>query len=439
MTTTITARCLCKAHTFSTTLPTSDLPLSATCCHCDSCRHVTGSLYLSSTIWPNPNENLSSLKTYAFSKNITHYSCPTCSTLIFCRSVDSNQEDSNKDSNEEGPGELEVLTGALENLPNLIKYTKHIFVGDTRDGGASIWFARRVDDKEKPIPRWEGFSNGKNGSTELSEAWPGQWLSVVPVSAPASVPAAAMGEDHSQQAHQGQQGEQREGRYKDRGKAYPKETPLTCHCGGVNLIIRSAEDVVLDDSQKNWYIDPESRRYYGGVDGCDSCRLQLGVDLAFEAFVGLDHIAFPSSDSEKGQGEGGKGEEKAKFPKTVFELAKAVSEKDPRMGKLGIYHSSDDVDRYFCTECSAAVFYAVHDRQDMVDVAAGLLRHPDGARADGLVAWNYGVVGWQEDVVGGWREGLLRAATEQSEEWRVRHGVPKSWRRLQKEAGIKSE
>ena len=71
----------------------------------------------------------------------------------------------------------------------------------------------------------------------------------------------------------------------------------------------------------------------------------------------------------------------------------------------------------------------------MVNVAVGLLRHPDGARAEGLLTWNLGVVGWMDDnKSGGWRENLNKIAAENVEEWRVRMGYPKSWRRLRREA-----
>ncbi len=76
----LTAQCLCKKHTFTAPVPAAALPLEASCCHCTSCRHATGSLYFVDVEWPNPEEDLSSLKKYSLSKNINIFFCGTCST-----------------------------------------------------------------------------------------------------------------------------------------------------------------------------------------------------------------------------------------------------------------------------------------------------------------------------------------------------------------------
>ncbi|KAK1573327.1 uncharacterized protein LY79DRAFT_568849 [Colletotrichum navitas] len=86
---------------------------------------------------------------------------------------------------------------------------------------------------------------------------------------------------------------------------------------------------------------------------------------------------------------------------------------------LAVYNSSTDVERYSCSTCFADVFYAVHDREDMIDIAIGLLDHPDGARAEGLLAWSYGKVGWEADVAGGWRDELVGSVKTLSKEWAV--------------------
>src|SRR6187549_1619641 len=98
----VTAQCLCKAKTFNASVPASALPLQATCCHCTSCRHQTGSLYFVDVDWPNPEEDISSLEKYAFSKNTNIFFCGTCSTPMFCRGT--------------GPGAAPgVITAALQN------------------------------------------------------------------------------------------------------------------------------------------------------------------------------------------------------------------------------------------------------------------------------------------------------------------------------------
>jgi hypothetical protein len=379
---TITAHCLCEAHTCTHIVTSSSLPLPASCCHCGSCRHTTGALYLPCTPWPNRNVDLSTLKRYPFSPNIDYFSCPTCSTLLFCKGTQ--------------PGDIpEVITGSLVNAPNLINYSHHGYVSDTLDGGATVWFAKGPSGN--PIPRWSG---GRDKSEQLPPSW-------APLASTDAKP-----------------------------KATPNLTPLKCHCGGINLVIRSAADwesKTKPDSPLPWFIDPKTYRYLAAFDSCDSCRLSFSADMVNWTFVELDHIHFPGS--EEGETEGS-------LPLTVDALKDAVlaKERDPRLGKLALYQSSEDVERYFCAGCSAGVFYAVHEdgRRDMVDVAVGLLRHGDGARAEGLLTWNWGVVGWMDDVAGGWREGLVKRVVEDAEAWRMERGEEKSWRRVLREEAARA-
>jgi hypothetical protein len=78
--TTITVECLCKKNSFSTKVPSSQLPLELEFCHCNSCRHVTGALYTCECTWPEgwDKVDLSSLKEYSFSPNLKLYFCDKC-------------------------------------------------------------------------------------------------------------------------------------------------------------------------------------------------------------------------------------------------------------------------------------------------------------------------------------------------------------------------
>ncbi|RYO77669.1 hypothetical protein DL766_004729 [Monosporascus sp. MC13-8B] len=127
------------------------------------------------------------------------------------------------------------------------------------------------------------------------------------------------------------------------------------------------------------------------------------------------------------------GTQQRDFPATSLELKEAVSVRegrDPRFGTLTFHSSSPDVQRYFCSRCSACVFYCVDDRPDMLDVALGLLEAPSGARAEEVVSWTFtGSMGWRQDVVGGWREGHIVAVESTAEAWRTESNYPKhSWR-----------
>ncbi|OBR06392.1 DUF636 domain-containing protein [Colletotrichum higginsianum IMI 349063] len=357
---TIKAQCLCKEHMFSASLAESALPLRAVCCHCTSCRRVTGSLYSSCAPWPNPSEDLSGLDKYSYSRHTDIFFCGGCSSKLFCRVVSTL-----------GPA-VYVVTGALENTPGLVEYSSHMFVGDTVDGGASVWLP--------PAKRW----NGGRGSQELS-------LESSPASKgllSASPPAGA--------------------------RASPSATPFHCHCRGVHLSLRSAADLKADPAEVSTTscINPQSLKFKASADSCDSCRLTFGSDVNAWAFAPLTHIGFDvAGNSSPGLPE---------FPRSLAALRGAVTatrNRDARLGTLAVYDSSPDVERYFCSRCAANVFYAVRDRDGMVDIAVGLLHHPNGARAEGLLAWSYGKVGWDVDAAGGWREGIVTSVKSLSSEW----------------------
>ncbi|KAK5626579.1 hypothetical protein RRF57_002294 [Xylaria bambusicola] len=70
----------------------------------------------------------------------------------------------------------------------------------------------------------------------------------------------------------------------------------------------------------------------------------------------------------------------------------------------------------------------------MVDLAIGLLRSSNGSRAEELVSWDFGgKAAWREDVAGGWREGFIESVEAVAERWRIERGLPKNFRRVQKE------
>ncbi|OLN87198.1 hypothetical protein CCHL11_03550 [Colletotrichum chlorophyti] len=258
-----------------------------------------------------------------------------------------------------------VVTGALENVPGLVVYSSHMFVEDTLDGGASAWLPRVHNGT--PIKRWRQL-RGK--SEELPPDWP---------------PQRAVTDTQRS------------------AKASPAATSIYCNCKGVQFTLRSAVDLEsVPEKELPWYIEPQTLKYRAKPDVCDSCRITSGVDMVEWAYAPLSHIEF---NSKTAQGP-------SEFPASLAALRDAVSSdsRDPRLGTLAMYQSSPGVERYFCAECSANVFYSVHDRDGIVDIAVGLLDHPDGARAEGLLAWSYGQIAYEEDAREGWREGLVSAA-----------------------------
>jgi hypothetical protein len=237
--TVITAECLCKAHTFSTSVLTSQLPLEGNVCHCNSCRHSTGALYVIDVTWPQPRNkmDISGLQTYQFSKEITYRFCGTCSAPMFY--------DSQKD-----PGELGVFSGALKNIDtDLIKLTEHIYVEDTIDGGGSVWLKRpNADDKE--IPRF------RERSGELSWDWP-------------QVSTSTVLKDKREQG----------------------SVPIWCHCKGVEMVIHRGNYAAKKREDLPWFIDPRTNKPVASFDVCDSCRMQFGSDTIYWTFTELINIS----------------------------------------------------------------------------------------------------------------------------------------------------
>lgn len=78
---TLDSTCLCGSTAHKLTLPAGSLPLKHTFCHCNSCRHFTGTLNLTVAVLPesySPSTEFSSkLRIYDFSSRIAAYSCPT--------------------------------------------------------------------------------------------------------------------------------------------------------------------------------------------------------------------------------------------------------------------------------------------------------------------------------------------------------------------------
>ncbi|KAK4226387.1 hypothetical protein QBC38DRAFT_230047 [Podospora fimiseda] len=390
----ISAQCLCKTHTYikdDFVIPhDSSEPIKAITCHCDSCRHITGALTGSRAILWSDNEESDWMfdsshnwgpRRYTISNHMTLLFCWKCSSPLFV--VDTSSEETQKIR-------YWVCSGVLGKEMTRLKvdWGTHVYVGNTKDGGGVNWFS--------------GDSGGKKwlGKGGMSEEVKGYWP-----------PLEAQ-------------------KKKVEEEEVEEEVRLKCHCGGVNLVVKAGEAKREFEKQASegkelpWFVDPRNHKSLGVFDGCDSCRLQSGVEIFNWTFFLLKHIGF--ADGKEG------------FPLTTAELKAAVQEaerdgpnEDEKFGTLAWYASSDDVQRYFCSRCAACVFYCVDDRPDIADVAVGLLDAKDGARAESIISWEFGgKIGWREDMGMSWRENLLYMVEKEVEEWREKRGYPKGWRRI---------
>ncbi|KAF1976136.1 hypothetical protein BU23DRAFT_551631 [Bimuria novae-zelandiae CBS 107.79] len=373
---TLTANCLCKANLFTTQVPKSKFPLEGWACHCDSCRHVTGALYTLDTPWPEPRANVdvSGLKTYNFSPKYDILFCPTCSTpMFFAHTAELEHK-------------LGVFTGTLKNDPtDLVKITNHIFVGDTKDGGASMWL-RKPNTDGNEAQRYKARDKDERGAP--AEPIPYDW--------PPS---------HSMTGFEAKTN---------------SPIPIKCKCKGVNLVWQPGTYDGKKVSELPWFVDPSTHKALAGFCACESCRLTGGCDVWNWGFAELKDISYATTQSS--------------FPSSSTDLKALVDAKDPSLGTLAYYASSPDVQRFFCNHCSATIFYASDDRTFMVDIALGVLEAQDGARAEGVFSWAYGAaISHIKENEGGWRYELFQRVTKEGEEWRISRGYPKNWRILARE------
>ncbi|KAK3370012.1 hypothetical protein B0H63DRAFT_485929 [Podospora didyma] len=417
----IKAQCLCKAHTFTAQIPSSALPLSASYCHCNSCRHVTGALHSVDAAWPGGTpENVEQLKRYdLFPSSVALLFCGTCSSPMFFEEHEPVQIQ----GKEEDKITYGVFTGVLRDpvvanvggddgekekkkLPQpLVRFKDHICIEDTKDGGAAVWLRRQTEDASAPVARrWLGRRD-KSELIPPMEHWP---------------PVAELQQKQPLAEGDG-------------------DIPIRCHCGGVDLVLRAgaarrefAAQKEKGEEELPWFVDPATFKSVGSLDGCDSCRLSAGVDIFNWTFALVKHLGYAATNTPGGDGYG--------FPKSSIELRAALEaeggKRDPRLGTLAFYVSSPGVQRYFCSRCSACVIYAADDRAEMVDVAVGILDAPEGARAESAISWSLGGdIVWKQDMMdGGWREELAKTVLKEAEAWRVARGYPKFWKRAEREA-----
>lgn len=283
------------------------------------------------------------------------------------------------------PGVFYVAAGLLPNLNvDLVKITEHFWVGDTMDGGASVYM-QNLKGTSQAVPRW------RKGRGEADGLLDGQWPS----------------QDSCQE--------------RNANDSSHGSVRIQCLCKGVDFTLWRGNDGFSElkaQGKLPGWVNPTTLKPVAAYDACDSCRFMVGVPIMHWTFARVAQLGFASGNQDS---EG--------FPTNTPDLKAAVKAgKDSRFGTLTFYESSPDVQRYYCSRCSASVFYAVDDLPDQVDIAMGLLHAPEGSRAESWVEWEWGGLGHKDDTIGGWREEFGKAVQAESEGWRVAQGLPKGHR-----------
>ncbi|KAF2200300.1 hypothetical protein GQ43DRAFT_418327 [Delitschia confertaspora ATCC 74209] len=113
------AQCLCTRSSLTFAVPISSLPLRTHFCHCSICRHTHGTLCTIHAFISPPAFNPDTFTTYK-SSIATRYFCSTCGAHMM----------------DYGEGNWCLATSLVEgDDENLWKFTEHIFLDATGDGG----------------------------------------------------------------------------------------------------------------------------------------------------------------------------------------------------------------------------------------------------------------------------------------------------------------
>ena len=277
---------------------------------------------------------------------------------------------------------LSVFTGTLTNDEvTPIKFVEQSFVGDTIDGGASVWL-QHANAESSECRRFKFEAEGSASEDALPQAWP---------------PASGL-------------------------IGFEEKTgdsvPIRCKCKGVDFVLHRGDYSGVPKEQLPWNVDPDTHKLSTVFCGCDSCRLQGGIDVWYWTYFDMKHLSAAQED--------------VPFPRSKHELKSYIDNQDPIIGSLAYYASATRVGvlRFFCSTCSATVFFGEDERPELLDVSVGLLDAPDGARAEGFLSWSFGHIDFKEDANGGWRAEHFDRVEKEAERWRIARGYPRNWRRL---------
>ncbi|KAI1377207.1 DUF636 domain protein [Hypoxylon crocopeplum] len=146
-----------------------------------------------------------------------------------------------------------------------------------------------------------------------------------------------------------------------------------CCCGGVSFAIPRPSAAVAADAYMRQYISPrDPRKWKAFLDFCRDCGRVSSAPVVPWVLV----------------------------PRAVLEPEVPP---DLRLGTVKTYASSEKVTRGFCGRCGATVFLKTtlrspSERSEVLNVAMGILRAPEGAKAEDWVTWRAGKPAWADDA-----------------------------------------
>ncbi|KAL8943990.1 MAG: hypothetical protein Q9216_000699 [Gyalolechia sp. 2 TL-2023] len=341
MATSLKLSCACGHITGSLNLPSSHVPLPLDFCHCSTCRHATGQVFLSSFAISASPGNPFSFKivgqpvAYETSDTLTRYFCGQCGTSLY-------NHESRLNSNH-------IASGIVDRTEGLLEFREHIFVGDTKDGGLSqcvegiAWSGHPEQSEQLQLPSKSALENT----------------------------AASRSKSKSKSKSKSNRGEVLECYCQCRGVHFniipPGQSSSNVCSPAPDLQGPSYTRSPQDTPDSAWWLRANGTKYRAGTCACNSCRLSSGYDIQAWAFV-------PEANIRQMNG----------------------NEVDYSMGTLKEYSLSEGAYRNFCGTCGATVFWRNDKRHGIVDISAGLLNAEEGARAEHWLEWVTESVGFEE-------------------------------------------
>ena len=242
---TLKLACLCRQVRTHIDISRDDIPLQASICHCNACRHASG--LLCTTLCPLP-ATLSPLKVNG---TCSYEIVSSRRTVFFCTRCGASIYESNEDATN-----ILLYTGILEiEDPELVEFTSQCCGKETRDGGLSTCFNFPGCDETDHCILHE-----KTGVT-----------------------------DQSRRLENDEQG---------------MDIKASCYCGGVQFIVTWPSEASTQPSSpypdllhsyhsgssKNeedakWWLRANGTRYLAGTCACRSCRLASGNEVQTWAFI----------------------------------------------------------------------------------------------------------------------------------------------------------
>ncbi|KFY21675.1 hypothetical protein V493_07208 [Pseudogymnoascus sp. VKM F-4281 (FW-2241)] len=284
--------------------------------------------------------------------NPTLYFCPVCGCHLFKTEWEM--------VNEELRPTWAVATGVAEKLLvplDIFRLSRHINVGQTGDGGLSIWMRARDDDTIIPT---DMPLQSKTNHSVVNYAP----LSPTPLTANLSSSQITNGDILDASCSCGTI------KFHVTRPTYRSTLPKS-QFPDLMIPYHTTSDEIPNPSDKKWWI--RGNLYLAGTCACTSCRRCSGFDIQSWAFIPRANIFMHHSDK-------------------VLDLDFSNLPE----GLLRSYNSSPGVAREFCPGCGATVFWHNTDRPELIDVSVGLF-NAKGARAEDWLEWWKKRVSFAED------------------------------------------